>query len=223
MSSLPIAFPPSPSSREMAAGIQGSLAPRLEALSWQLQRLQREHGHPRGNHDDLDNKDKILSASVQQVQDALSELLTDVRYQAAGEHIAVLLSSMLTRLSATAAAIGSKTSSAPGPHLCFNKLHLYDNRAVTLLEFIHEAAKNAFEHSGGALVRVCLKVSGRVLFVSIADDGRGFDPLIVEGAGIGRLRAHAEALKGSLSLDTRHGAGTRIHLAVPVLSSEDVA
>jgi signal transduction histidine kinase len=61
------------------------------------------------------------------------------------------------------------------------------------------------------------EVCGRV-----EDDGEGFDPEAVGkatpswGVGLRSMRERAEMLGGSLRVDSRPGAGTRVELRVPL-------
>jgi signal transduction histidine kinase len=51
----------------------------------------------------------------------------------------------------------------------------------------------------------------------VADDGRGFDPAVVDGDhfGITGMSERARGLGGELRLDSRPGDGTRLHCRLP--------
>ena len=75
-----------------------------------------------------------------------------------------------------------------------------------------ECIQNAAKHAGaGATVTIRLgQEAGRVHF-SVEDDGHGFDPATVpKGAGLTNLGDRVAAVGGSLRIDSRPGAGTRI-------------
>ena len=75
-----------------------------------------------------------------------------------------------------------------------------------------ECIQNAAKHAGpGATATIRLgQEADRVRF-SVEDDGRGFDPAAVEqGAGLTNLSDRVAAVGGSLRIDSRPGAGTRI-------------
>jgi signal transduction histidine kinase len=63
------------------------------------------------------------------------------------------------------------------------------------------------------------------LVLTVADDGRGFDPGRVTGVGDGRglgltsMRERAVALGGHLTVDSAPGQGSRIIVAVPLAAS----
>jgi signal transduction histidine kinase len=56
------------------------------------------------------------------------------------------------------------------------------------------------------------------LFVEVADDGVGFEPLAVRESGIGLAGMHerAELLNANLRITSAPGRGTRVSLDVPL-------
>ncbi len=78
-----------------------------------------------------------------------------------------------------------------------------------------EALTNVVRHARGSRVRVALARDGDQLALTIADDGRGFDPA---GAGSARLgikgmRERAEMFGGTLAIEsTPHGTTVRLSL-----------
>lgn len=81
-----------------------------------------------------------------------------------------------------------------------------------------EALANALRHAGAAAVEVSVD-TGDVVRLVVADDGTGFDlaGTLRTGGGLGlaSMRERAEALGGTLSVDTAPGAGTTVTLEVP--------
>jgi signal transduction histidine kinase len=89
---------------------------------------------------------------------------------------------------------------------------------LQLAHLAREALSNVARHASASLVTVRLSGEGGVLRLSIADDGRGFDPLASRGPshqGLANMRARAEALGGRLSVESRPGGGTRIEFELP--------
>jgi len=91
---------------------------------------------------------------------------------------------------------------------------------VALYRIAQEALNNVVKHAQAGRVKVvlrCLDADDRDpdllrLELSIADDGRGFDPTSVppDRLGLGILRERAQAIGASLEIDSRPGCGTRI-------------
>lgn len=84
-----------------------------------------------------------------------------------------------------------------------------------VLRVLREALTNARRHSGAENVRVSLRIEGGDLVAEVADDGRGFGPETTPGVGRGSMRERAEALGGTLEVESGPGAGTRVRLRVP--------
>jgi signal transduction histidine kinase len=90
------------------------------------------------------------------------------------------------------------------------------NEAGTeVLRVVGEALTNARRHSEAENVRVILGLEGGDLLAEVADDGRGFGPETAPGVGLVSMRERAEALGGTLELESAPGEGTRVRLRVP--------
>ena len=87
---------------------------------------------------------------------------------------------------------------------------------------VQEALKNVAKHAGAAHVSVTVERAEAELRVVVADDGRGFDPGPVTGAG-GRLGLlgmdeRLALVGGTLRIESVAGRGTTIRAAVPLAS-----
>jgi len=92
---------------------------------------------------------------------------------------------------------------------------------VMLFRALQELLGNAARHSQGSLVKVMLDMGEERVRVSVDDNGRGFDPEIVQqGASLGLklIRERAEMLGGSFEMDSALGKGSRISFSVPAHS-----
>jgi signal transduction histidine kinase len=76
-----------------------------------------------------------------------------------------------------------------------------------------EAVSNAAQHSGAEVLRLYLERLEAGLRLEVVDDGAGFDEEEPRrGFGLITMKERAEALGGTLSVDSRRGAGTRVEL-----------
>jgi len=79
-----------------------------------------------------------------------------------------------------------------------------------------EALSNAARHSGAKRISVALRRAERGVELEIADDGRGFAFEESEGGlGIAGMRERALLIGAELTIESRPGAGTTVHLSVP--------
>ena len=73
---------------------------------------------------------------------------------------------------------------------------------------------------------VTLSYLGDEVILDIRDDGRGFDPLALPershtgGFGLAGMRARAERMAGSLTVESEPGHGTALSARVPLVRHE---
>jgi signal transduction histidine kinase len=105
---------------------------------------------------------------------------------------------------------------APGPQET-SRIPLAPNQRRELLFIFKEIVTNAARHAGAKQVRIRVQAAPKRLLFEICDDGCGFDPEHSNtGNGLKSMRRRAEALRGSLQIDSRRGAGTTVTLDVPL-------
>jgi len=105
---------------------------------------------------------------------------------------------------------------------------LHDEIAATLLRIAQEALSNASRHAAPTRVGVTLSFLGDEVILDIRDDGRGFDPDAVRrggrtragGFGLGGMRARAERVAGTLTVESAPGRGTALSAHVPLIRHE---
>jgi signal transduction histidine kinase len=94
---------------------------------------------------------------------------------------------------------------------------------LQLLRIVQEALSNIRKHSGAGSAWVELRHADRELRVRIEDDGSGFDPQARTGSGLPRfgmaiMRERAQAIGGSLHIESAPGRGTRVSVEIPLTS-----
>jgi two-component system, NarL family, sensor kinase len=84
-----------------------------------------------------------------------------------------------------------------------------------------ELLANIHKHAGATTVRVGLSRKGDRIILTIADDGKGFDPAIVERyvadghIGLGSLLARFDAMGGAMDVSSVIGHGTEVTVTSP--------
>ena len=81
-----------------------------------------------------------------------------------------------------------------------------------------EALHNVVKHANAHTAEIRLAQPGDAVELSVEDDGDGFDPALVSGTKLGliAMRQRAERLGGSVAIESKPGAGTRVEVRVPV-------
>ncbi|KPI05443.1 integral membrane sensor signal transduction histidine kinase [Actinobacteria bacterium OK006] len=104
--------------------------------------------------------------------------------------------------------------------------HLHEEISATLLRIAQEALSNASRHARAARLGVTLSFMGDEVTLDVRDDGRGFDPAAVPertgngGFGLDGMRARAERVAGSLTLESEPGRGTAVSARVPLVRDD---
>lgn len=99
-----------------------------------------------------------------------------------------------------------------------NERRLEPYLEVMMFRALQELLGNAARHSQATQVKVMLDMGEDRVRVSVDDNGRGFDPEIIQqgnSLGLKLIRERAEMLGGNFDVDSSVGRGTRITFAVP--------
>jgi signal transduction histidine kinase len=87
-----------------------------------------------------------------------------------------------------------------------------------LLHLLRESLSNAARHARAGHLTIALRQAEGLAILSVTDDGVGFDPAKPAGAGhqgLANMQARAEAIGGTLRIESAPGKGTRIIVSVP--------
>jgi signal transduction histidine kinase len=89
---------------------------------------------------------------------------------------------------------------------------------IEVLRVVQEALTNVRKHADATVVRVRADTHGRDLIVSVADNGRGFDPNAPgEGLGLQGMEERSRLLGGTFRISSEPQGGTTVELTVPML------
>ena len=95
------------------------------------------------------------------------------------------------------------------------EVELPERVEVAAYYVVSEALTNAAKHARASVVHVALRARDHMLDVSVRDNGLGgADP--THGSGLIGLKDRAEAIGGTLSLQSARGAGTSLHVELPL-------
>lgn len=110
---------------------------------------------------------------------------------------------------------------------------LPDGVTICLYRVLQEALTNVVKHAHAERVRVRLRNGAESVFLSVEDDGQGFDPGAVKSPGNGDgkgngsrslglvgMQERLELVGGRLEIVSRRGHGTRLMARVPARGVE---
>ena len=102
-----------------------------------------------------------------------------------------------------------------------NERRLEPYLEVMMFRALQELLGNTARHSQATQIKVMLDMGEDRVRVSVDDNGRGFDPDVIQqgnSLGLKLIRERAEMLGGTFEVDSSVGRGTRITFAVPAHS-----
>ncbi len=91
--------------------------------------------------------------------------------------------------------------------------------AMHVYRIVQEALNNAARHAAATTVDVDIEPRDQSLWLTVSDDGQGFDPdrvSISRGIGIAGMQERARLLGGTLELQAEAGRGTVVKLQFPL-------
>ena len=154
-----------------------------------------------------------LKAEVGGFADRVTSVVEELREMSRGIHPAVLSEG---GLSPALEALALR-SAVPVKLNVLHEQRLPDAVEVAAYYVASEALTNASKHADASRVEIDLYLDDASLRLSICDDGGGgADPS--RGSGLIGLKDRVEALGGTIDVESPHGRGTRLQVAIPVLA-----
>jgi two-component system sensor histidine kinase UhpB len=99
---------------------------------------------------------------------------------------------------------------------------------TALYRIVQEALTNVARHSRARSVRIAIECDPSQVRATIEDDGIGFDPEALREApdaskhlGLTGMEERAALLEGTVTLDSRPGAGTVARVRIPLALGEE--
>ena len=92
------------------------------------------------------------------------------------------------------------------------------NIETAVFRITQEALTNVVKHSRAETVQITLRRRKRSLSLVVADDGLGFSRTQIPRGGRGLLgiRERVASINGTLDIQSKHGAGTRLTVEIPL-------
>lgn len=93
---------------------------------------------------------------------------------------------------------------------------LPDEMRTCIFRVVQEALQNVFRHSAAKTAVVTVRQDDSSLFLSVEDDGSGFDPVKTRGLGMLGMEERVRQLGGHLEFRSTPGMGTVLRVTLPI-------
>ncbi len=203
--------------RRIARDLHDDFCQRLTAAILELGMLPKRHPGPwasPAHH--LQPTKAILSDLLTGLRDLSHELHPDQMASMALDNALRSLLADFTERSGIATKLYASLepslspSISPAVHTCVYRI-------------VQECLSNVRKHAKAKRVSVTLAASDAIELL-IKDDGQGFEPQAVDGArhlGLTSMRERVKQLEGTITIESRPGAGTTISIRIPIPSVPD--
>jgi signal transduction histidine kinase len=164
-------------------------------------------------------------ARLGELRGIIASLLDEVRRLARGLRPSVLddlgLAAALERYAADYTQAHGITVDVVAPDLALVRLPAEVETA--LYRIAQEALTNVLKHAAANAVSLVVRRESSGVHLTVEDDGRGFDndallqaPGTDIGLGLIDIRERADLLNGAVTLESRPGSGTTVHVYIPL-------
>ncbi len=147
-----------------------------------------------------------------------NEAITEARDLAHGLYPAALADSIEVALQSLARTTGEMTQIRCISRIGGDMLQIDPVAAVHLYRIAQEAVSNASRHAAPNTIWISLDNHGKLISLTIEDDGKGLgeSPFPLRGIGLNIMRQRSLIIGGILEIDSSSDGGTRIVCIVPI-------
>lgn len=195
--------------RRLARELHDSFSQRLAMVSMLAARME------------IDNKgkEKVLEG-LKRIKTEISKLSEDVHDIARQLHPRILEDLGLKHAVESLCESYSRSERIPiGLNIGKIPDNIPEESALNLYRIIQESISNVVKHAHAENIWVKLNAGGGRIYLSIKDDGAGFDPGKVKSKkrlGLVGMRERAALIGGEIAIASEPGAGTEISVEVPL-------
>ena len=101
------------------------------------------------------------------------------------------------------------------------ELPLRSDEQIILFRIVQEAIQNAVKHAYPTHMRIAVGQEGKKYFITVSDDGRGFDTATVtHSMGLANMQHRTKLLMGTILFNSIPGTGTTVSIRLPVKAKE---
>lgn len=204
--------------KRIAMDVHDGIGQMLTSLKFQIESI------------DLKDREKA-SKKIEEVDQLIREVIREVRRVTFNLNPTVLGDfGLQAALNVFVQEIGKLTDTRLVYNVTGEIERLPQKTENNIFRIIQEAINNALKYSNADTIYVGLQQFDDKLEITVQDEGKGFDPKIVElrnmnidsGRGFFNMYERTEYINGTLTIDSAPGKGTTVTLKVPIRSMTPV-
>lgn len=169
------------------------------------------------NHPDM--QQDLLPQSIRHIQECIREI----------RHLSHALSaptlgtnSLVDSIKALIETVETSGKFAVNFHYETFHLPLQKDQTLALYRILQEQLNNIIKHSGASVVDIRLVQNHKLTQLSIADNGKGFNPDDKRnGIGFNNMLSRAKVFGGEMKINSSPGKGCTIQVSIPLLKPEN--
>ena len=196
----------------IARDIHDSLGHALTSLNIQMQTAVRLwNKEPVQAHSFLTQAQSLGKIAMQEVRKSISTLREDVKEQPLEAKIETLVNDYRKGTGLSICTNICRCRSIPKPV------------AKAIYRIVQESLTNIFKYAEATEVQIQLKTTSKEFFISVEDNGKGFDPKQnSSGFGLRGMEERVTAVNGELEIITSPGRGCCIEVRFPTVLKDGV-
>jgi PAS domain S-box-containing protein len=194
--------------RSLARELHDRVGQNLTVLGINLTRLRGEKSAPAETQARIDDCLAVLEATGK----VISDVLTELKPPMLSNHGLPEALRWHAKQLAQRAGIAIEITDSAIPRIA-------SDIEMALFRIAQSALNNAVQHAGARNIGVRLDADEAGVRLEVTDDGAGFDaswPAISTRWGLATMKERAEAIDGSLRIESAPGRGTRIIVEAPI-------
>lgn len=198
--------------KQIAETLHDSVSSLLSSATLHLQATRTQFNG--GTPIEIDKTQAIITEASEKIRDLSHTLVSSVLLKFGLRHA---IKDIAEKYSNSAIQIHTDISDIRRYHQGFE---------IKANNIIQEFINNILKHSKAKNAFISMQEKEEALYVTIEDDGQGFDPKEItnkDGLGINQIEARIKMMKGSLKINSTLGKGTIIKMVLPIVEKEKVS
>ena len=99
---------------------------------------------------------------------------------------------------------------------------LNNKQEIMIFRMIQELTNNTLKHANASEIKLMMKLNGQKLTINYKDDGKGFDPKLIEDEtnfGLSGLKSRAKYIGATIDIESNPNQGVHLQIIIPKIKT----